>query len=397
MSQELKREYLSAIRTRYRESSRGKKSLILDEFCSVCGFARKYAIAILNGKIEPGGTRPRGRQVKYGMDVVYHLVRLWKEMNRPGSTKFKAAIPEWLEYDEHPRLKEDSELRAKVLSVSRPQLDRLLRPYRIGPQVGISTTRPGLRRFKNQIPIQAKDWNITDPGQQMQGDTVAHCGNSLLGHFVNSLTVTDLFSAWTENRALWCKSSGRVIGAMKSIETSLPFFIRGFKSDSGSEFMNYSVLAYFRENRPDVPVHFTRSRPYKKDDNCYVEQKNFTHVRELFGYARIDDERLVAFMNEIYENSWCPLQNFFMPSQKLLKKTRIGARIKKEYEPAQTPYQRLMLSPALTAEQKAALSTRKAALNPFHLQKALQKKLGEFEEKLRQQTTGLLSPALEAA
>ena len=189
----------------------------------------------------------------------------------------------------------------------------------------------------------------------MQGDTVAHCDNSLSGYFVNFLTVTDLFSAWTENRALWCKPSGRVIEAMESIEGSLPFHLRGFKSDSGSEFMNYEVLAYFKENRPDVPVHYTRSRPYKKDDNCYVEQKNFTHVRELFGYPRLDNIELVAMMNEIYEVYWGPLQNFFMPTQKLLRKTRIGARIKKEYEPAQAPYQRLMSSQAFSAQQKAAL------------------------------------------
>jgi hypothetical protein len=392
MSQELKREYLNAIRARYRESSRGKKSLILDEFCSVCGFARKYAIAILNGRVEPGGTKARGRQVKYGPEVTFHLVRLWKEMNQPGSTKFKAALPEWLEYDEHPGPKEDPLLRAKIIEVSRPQLDRLLKPYRLGPRAGMSTTRPGSRRIKSQIPIQAKDWNVTEPGQQMQGDTVAHCGDSLQGHFVNSLTVTDLFSAWTENRALWCKSSGRVIEAMKSIEGSLPFKLRGFKSDSGSEFMNYEVLSYFRENRPDVPVAYTRSRPYKKDDNCYVEQKNFTHVRELFGYARLDDPGLVALMNEIYEQYWGPLQNFFMPTQKLLRKIREGARIKKQYEPAKTPYQRLMASPALSVEQKAALSARKAKLNPFHLQKGLQKKLSEFEERLRKQATGLLLP-----
>lgn len=399
MSQELKREYLSAIRVRYRESSRGKKSMILDEFCSVCGFARKYAIAILNGRIEPGGSLPRGRKTKYGSEVVFHLARLWREMNQPGSTKFKAALPEWLGYDEHPRLKEDLGLREKILSVSRPQLDRLLKPYRLGPQFGISSTRTSARarRIKNQIPIQAKDWNVTEPGQQAQGDTVAHCGNSLSGHFVNSLTVTDLFSAWTENRALWCKSSDRVISAMRDIESTLPFQLKGFKSDSGSEFMNYELLAYFRENRPGLPVDFTRSRPYKKDDNCYVEQKNFTHVREIFGYARLDDESCVALMNEIYTKYWGPLQNFFMPSQKLLRKTRVGARIKKEYEPAQTPYQRLMASPALSAEHKVALSQRKAQLNPFQLQKDLQKKLAEFEERLRLQTTGLIATALKAA
>ena len=139
--------------------------------------------------------------------------------------------------------------------------------------------------------------------------------------------------------------------------------------------MNHELMAYFRENRPGLPVQMTRSRPYKKDDNCYVEQKNFTHVRELFGYVRIDDPELVPLMNEIYTHYWNPLQNFFMPTQKLLRKSRIGARIKKEYEQAQTPYQRLMNSSTLTAGQKLTLQERKARLNPFQLQKGLQSKL----------------------
>jgi hypothetical protein len=391
MSQELKREYLSAIRERYRNSSRIKKSVILDEFCQVCRYARKYAIAILNGRIEPGHRKARGRQVKYTMDVIFHLVRLWKELGMPGSTKFKAALPEWLEYDDHPRIREDQELKAKLIEISRPQLDRLLKPYRAGAQHGLTSTRPCARRVKNQIPIQAKDWNVTEPGQQAQADTVAHCGDSLLGFFANSLTITDIHSTWTENRALWGKSAAQVIEALKDIESDLPFVLRGFKSDSGSEFMNYKVIAYFKENRANGPVQMTRSRPYKKDDNCYVEQKNFTHVRELFGYSRIDDPELVALMNEIYTRYWCPLQNFFIPTQKLLRKTRIGARIKKEYEPACTPYQRLMNSPALTQEQKDRLRERKAKLNPFELQKGLMSKLTQFEELLRRRNTGLIA------
>lgn len=392
MSQELRLEYLNAIRERYRNSLRSKKSLILDEFCTVCEYARKYAIAILNGRIEPRTAgQPRGRTVTYSPDVILHLVRLWQEMGRLGSTKFKAALPEWIEYDEHPALKEDPALRSKVLKISRAQLDRVLRPYRRFEGTGLSATRPGHKGIKNQIALQPKDWNITRPGQQVQADTVAHCGDSLSGTFVNSLTVTDLDSAWTENRALWGKNSARVIEAMRDIEATLPFTIKGFKSDSGSEFMNYDLIAYFRENRGENPVQMTRSRPYKKDDNCYVEQKNFTHVRELFGYARFDDPELVPMMNEIYAQYWCPLQNYFVPTQKLLRKTRIGARIKKEYERPRTPFQRLMDSKEFPEDQKAALLARKKSLNPFQLQKGLQLKLREFEEMLRKRNTGLVA------
>lgn len=389
MSQELRYEYVKAIQERYRNSSRSKKSLILDEFCEVCGYSRKYAIAILAGKIDPLLKKPRGRKTCYGAEVVHHVIRIWREMGMLGSLKFKAALPEWIEYDPHPAFRDDSNLKHLALAISRSQLDRLFKPYRSVNFKGISTTRPGHKRIKNQIPIQAKDFNIEEPGQQVQADTVAHCGNSLSGAFANSLTVTDIHSTWTENRALWGKSSGRVIEAMKDIENTLPFVIKGYKTDSGSEFMNYELLAYFNERDPENVVRMTRSRPYKKDDNCYVEQKNFTHVRELFGYERFDCPEFVVRMNEIYSEYWCPLQNFFIPTQKLLRKTRIGARIKKEYEPPSTPYQRLMSSKGLSQEQKQRLQTRKNSLNPFKLQKGLEKKMEEFEEFLRKRNTGL--------
>ncbi len=389
MSHQLKQEYLKAIRERYQNSNRGKKSTILDEFCQVCGYARKYAIAILNGKVEPGRQLPRGRTVKYDAEAVFHLVRLWREMGMPGSTKFKASIAEWLTYDEHDRTKEDL-FSQKLIDVSRPQLDRLLKSYRTLPK-GMTSTRPASFRMKSHIPIQAKDWNITKPGQQTQGDTVAHCGDTLLGTYANSLTVTDIYSAWTENRALWGKTGKQVVMAIRDIEKNLPFELKGFKSDSGSEFINHDLIAYFQENRVSAPVLMTRSRPYKKDDNCYVEQKNFTHVRELFGYPRLEDPEMVRLMNEIYTQYWCPLQNYFMPTQKLLRKTRIGARIKKEYEPARTPYQRLMESDALSEEQKIELQRRKSLLNPFKLRKALMLKVEEFEERVRRWNTGLIA------
>jgi len=391
MSQELRVEYLNAIRERYKNSSRGKKSVILDEFCAVCEYSRKYAIAVLAGKIDPCVKRPRGRKVVYSAGVVFHVVRLWKEMGFPGSTKFRAALGEWLDYDYHPLMQEDVGLRAKVQSISRAQIDRILRPHRIGPQFGISSTHPGPRKIKYQIPIQPKDWNITSPGQQVQSDTVAHCGDSLSGQFVNSLTVTDIFSGWTEVRAIWGKGSARVIESMSGIEMSMPFVIKGFKSDNGSEFLNHQVMQYFRENRGENEVQMTRSRPYKKNDQCYVEQKNYTHVRELFGYERFDAPELVSLMNEIYQDYWCPLQNFFMPSQKLLRKTRIGARIKKEYEDAKTPYRRLIESGQLSQEQTKVLAARKASHNPFELQKRINLKLREFEERLRKRNTGLIA------
>lgn len=391
MSQELKREYLKVIRERYQKSPRVRKSMILEEFVMVCGYSRKYAIRILNGDIEPLEKKHRGRVTKYSGEVVYHLVRLWNAMGRPCSIRFKAALPEWIEFDPDSILRENIGLRALVLGVSRAHLDRLLRPYRTSSERGIGATRPGLQSFRNRIPIEPKDWNVTGPGH-VQSDTVAHCGNSLEGGFANTLTVTDIHTTWTETRGIWGKGAIRVIEAMREIEKALPFGITNFKSDSGSEFMNFELQNYFTA-REKCPVRMTRSRPYKKDDNCYVEQKNFTHVREIFGYERIAQSDLVPLMNEIYAELWCPLQNFFIPSMKILRKTRIGARIKKEYDQPRTPFQRLMECPEITEERKEELRKVRASLNPFKLQEGLERKLKAFQELLRQRNTGRLHAA----
>lgn len=390
MSQELKREYLRAIRERYLKSPRVRKSVILDEFIAVCGYSRKYAIRILNGQVEPSDRKCRGRVTRYSGEVVYHLVRLWNAMGRPCSIRFKAAAAEWIEFDPDPILRENACLRSLVLGVSRSHLDRLLRPYRTNTK-GPGLTRQGLKSFRNRIPIEPKDWNVQAPGS-VQSDTVAHCGDSLEGGFANTLTVTDIHTTWTETRGIWGKGAARVIEAMREIESALPFSIASFKSDSGSEFMNFDLHSYF-SNRVHAPVRMTRSRPYKKDDNCYVEQKNFTHVREIFGYERIGQSDLVGLMNEIYAGYWCPLQNFFVPSMKLLRKTRIGARIKKEYDKPRTPYQRLMECPEISEERKEKLRQLKARFNPFHLQESLEKKLRAFQELLRQRNTGRLQVA----
>lgn len=391
MSQELKREYLRAIRERYQKSPRVRKSMILEEFIAVCGYSRKYAIRILNGRYDPAERKCRGRVTKYSAEIVYHLVRLWDAMGRPCSIRFKAAAVEWIEFDPDPILRENACYRALVLGVSRAHLDRLLRPHRAGARKGPSLTRQGLKSFRSRIPIEPKDWNVTKPGS-VQSDTVAHCGDCLEGGFANTLTVTDIHTTWTETRGIWGKGAVRVIEAMREIETALPFTISSFKSDSGSEFMNYDLHRYFSE-RAENTVKMTRSRPYKKDDNCYVEQKNFTHVREIFGYERIGQSDLVPLMNEIYAQYWCPLQNLFVPSMKLLRKTRIGARIKKEYDLPRTPFQRLMECPEISEEKKEQLRALKAKFNPFLLQQGLDRKLREFQELLRQSNTGRLQVA----
>jgi len=364
MSNEAKRQYVNAVRDRYKKSRRKQKTAILAELCAICGFSRKYAIRLLSGP-PTLRTRKSGPKPKYRPELIGHLKHLWLSMGQICSKRMVAAIPVWLPFYEDV----SAEIRTLLLRISASSIDRLLSPVKT--KRGLSATNPA-RFFRSMIPIQPKDWDVQAPGC-VQADTVAHCGDSLSGAFAWSLTVTDIHSCWTENRALWTKASSAVIAAMDDIEHALPFTLKRFKSDSGSEFLNYSLLAYFRERRARA-VEYVRSRPYKKDDNCYVEQKNFTHVRELFGYERFDVAHLVPLMNKIYKELWNPLQNFFFPAMKILRKTRIGARIKKDYDLPKTPYQRLIESADTSLETRAALEARCKTLNPFLLQDSLEKR-----------------------
>jgi hypothetical protein len=367
MSNELKQQYLSRVRSRYFKSNKKQKSLIIDEFCQVCDISRKHAIRLLNE--DSGAVPPRpGPKPFYGPDVREHIVILWQAMNRMCSKKMVAAMPIWLEYyDVHDHIK----LLLKRISAS--TIDRILTKHREEWRKGRLSTEPSL--IKNKIPIQLLDHEIKEPGF-IEADTVAHCGTSLAGEFINTMTMTDIFSGWTENRAMWKKESQTVIAAIKSIEIALPFEIKGFASDNGNEFLNHDLHSYFfdRKNR----VHFVRRRPYQKNDNAHVEQKNWTHVRELFAYERFEAEAQVESMNEIYERLWNPLWNYFTPVMKLKTKTRIGGKIIKVYDEIKTPYQRLIDSGVLKDWQVAVLQENFKKLNPFSLKKELENKLKWF-------------------
>lgn len=190
--------------------------------------------------------------------------------------------------------------------------------------------------------------------------------------------MTDLHTGWTENRATLSKESSEITRAVKSIEENLPFKIIGFSTDNGTEFLNETLQSYLINDDRANEIEVTRGRPYKKNDNAHVEQKNFTHVRNVFGYERIEDPDLVEMMNDIYINYLGPLKNFYTPCLKLKSKERIGSKIKKKYDKPKTPYQRVLESGALTIKQKEILINIKSKINPFKLQKELNEKLKEF-------------------
>lgn len=363
-----KRLYLITIRERYKNAPKRMKKQILDEFCYMCKYSRKYAIRILNNQVEPRINRP-GPKPKYGPMLVHHLKFLWEQMNHMCSKKMKAAIPIWLEFYKDI----DPKSRQQLLLVSASTIDRLLRPLR---QVrGISTTRPPM--IKSRIPIKLLDGDIDRPGYT-ESDTVSHCGDNASGNFISSLTLTDLFSTWTENRAIWTKAAQEVVKQVEDIESRLPFELIGFASDNGTEFLNEELHAHL--HRRLRPVEVVRRRPYKKNDAAHVEQKNYTHVRELFGYQRFDHPELVPLMNEIYKAYWNPLQNYFTPVLKLSSKTRVGGKLIKKYDQPKTPCQRLLESSHLPLFKKRKLKEALQAKNPFYLKQQLDQKLKEFFE-----------------
>lgn len=374
MSRKIAEEVLPRLRQRYAGRGLEGRSRLIDEVCEQWGYSRKHAIKMLGAKAGWGGdpTVRKGRPPTYGEAEAEVLWAVWKAAEQPCGKRLKALLPTWMPYYEREHGKLPVERRRKVLAISAAQIDRLLAPRkaRAGHR-GRSGTKPG-GLLKTQIPIRTDNWDITRPGF-LEADTVAHCGGSLEGDFVWSVTYCDIFSGWTANRAVWNKGAEGIVSATRDVEQALPFELLGFDSDNGSEFLNWHLLRYFQE-RPKQ-VGFTRSRPYKKNDNAHVEQKNWTHVRQLLGYDRLGDPDLVCEINELYRECWEPLHNFFLPSMKLEQKVREGAKVKRRHDKPLTPCERLLGSKDVDAATKRCLRERRASLNPFALHREVESRL----------------------
>jgi hypothetical protein len=229
--------------------------------------------------------------------------------------------------------------------------------------------------LRSEIPIRTGTWDLSRPGY-LEADSVAHCGGSLAGEFIWSLTYTDILSGWTEGGAVWNKGAAGVLAATREVEERLPFALLGFDSDNGGEFLNHHLWSYMRE-RQDA-VEFTRSRPYHSDDNAHVEQKNWTWARQLLGYGRLEDPALVALISALYREVWAPWQNFFLPCFKLQSKWREGSHWRKRYELPKTAYQRLCAPGMLDLKARRALRDRYESLDPFALKDELETKLKQI-------------------
>lgn len=367
---------------RYRQAGKKEKGAILNEFVELTGFARSYAALVLrnqgrvvqvNRKVRVRGdvgkrlSRP-GRGPTYDAETVKVLVQVWRIMDYICGKRLAPVLGEMVErLLRHNELRCDVASRQKLGRMSAATIDRLLRPERQKYQLkGRSHTRPGTL-LKHQIPMRTfTEWDEQQPGF-LEIDLVGHDGGVIDAHHAFTLNAVDIASGWNSSTALKNKAQVWTLEGVQKIRAKLPFPLLGIDSDNGSEFINESLYNYCREQK----ITFTRSRPYRKNDSCFVEQKNYSVVRRAVGYQRFDTEEQLRLLNQLYEKLDL-YTNFFQPSVKLKSKERHGARVTKKYHAARTPYQRLLDSSFMTEETKQQLRDRYHLLNPAQLKRQLE-------------------------
>ncbi len=373
MSTQTKREVLAKLRGRYARAGKEHKTKILDQVVELFGLHRKAAIRAFRHLPRSAST-----PALIGRPRQYHCVQLlpvlkaiWLGCQQPCGKRLVAALPDWLPDYEQEYAALSDEVRESLLEASAATLDRLMKPLRLQYRRARSGTRPGTL-LRQQIPIATTAWEVDRPGF-LELDTVALCGGSLEGDFVWMLDGTDFCTQWTEARAVWNRGWYNTLEQLQDIEARLPFPLLGVDSDNGGELLNWHVVRFCQERRS--PVAMSRSRPYHKDDNAHVEQKNWTHIRQWFGYQRYENPAVVELINRLTTGAWSQLLNYFCPVMKLERKEREGGRERRYYDRPATPYARVLASDTVTEEKKAALRTQRARLNPFALNRQIEKEL----------------------
>ena len=369
MSFQAKRELLSKVFPRYREANRKQKTIILDEFIASTGYKRKYAIRLFSLLAPPNTIiikRPRAPY--YGKDVQEALVVAWSAANYIASKRLAPFLGELVPVlEHHGHLKLTYEVRNQLISISPSTIDRLLKPWRSRNQLrGKSLTRSG-QLLKKQIPVRTfADWEETTP-DFFEADVVAHCGGSMEGSFLSTLVLTDIATGWIECLPLLHRSKHTVINCLEHASKLIPFKIPGIDTDNGSEFINSEMIRYCERKN----ITFTRGRAYKKNDQCYVEQKNGAVVRQLVGYDRFEGQRAYKQLTELYRAIRLYV-NFFQPSMKLKKKERESSKVHRTYHTAQTPFQRFLASGVGSTQELKKLNSIYRILDPIRLLKQLE-------------------------
>jgi hypothetical protein len=385
MSQTTRKEVLTKLRRRYLHAGREHKRKLLNQAVDLLGYHRKAAIrALRTSEREPVHFSITGRPLTYEPERLRPWLRpIWQATDYACGRRLKAMLPEWIPaYEEHER-RLPGEVKDQLLRASGRTLDRLLQPLRL-QGAGRSLTRPGTL-LRHQIPIRGSVWEEGKAGW-LEVDTVALCGGSTAGEFVWMLDAVDYATTWVEVRALWGRGQAATLEALQDLEARLPFPLLGLDSDNGGEFLNYHVLRWLQQ-RPR-PVFMTRSRPHKKDDNAHIEQKNWTHVRQHFGYERHDNPEVVPLLNALAKGPYGQLLNYFHASFKLDHKQYDRGRIQRVYGPPLTPWARVLASDQVSAQTKQRLRADKARLNPFALQRVVQRSLQQIATRRRARPGG---------
>jgi hypothetical protein len=375
MSEQTKSEVMNKLRRRYRSAGLEHKSKLIDEAVAILGYHRKAAIRALRAVPVARVAVITGRPREYDALEVRPVLRaVWRAANYPCGRRLAGMMTDWLDgYEEHEK-KVPAAVREQLVAASPRTLDRLLRPLRVESRRK-SLTRPG-SLLRQQIPIRGSVWEENKPGW-LEVDTVALCGGSVAGDFVWMLDAVDYATTWVSTRAMWNRGQEGTLLALADLEKCLPFPLLGLDSDNGGEFLNYHVMAWLQK-RPK-PVFLTRSRPYKKDDNAHIEQKNWTHVRQWFGFERHDNHEVVARLNALARGPLHQMLNYFHASLKLEKKERTPeGKIRRIYKQAQSPLERVLASPEVKAATKVQLRAEKARLNPFALKREVDRQLQEI-------------------
>ena len=366
------REYMAAVRDRYRSADKMDKGKILDEFVRVTGYHRKSAIRVLLSTPKQSGGRC-GRPARYRA-VLPPLRAIWEASDRLCSKRLQPFMPEMIKVlRRNGEQQIDVSAEIQLCRMSPATIDRLLRSCRkVGGRRGLTTTRPG-SLLKSSIPIRTfADWQENKPGF-LEVDLVAHCGDSTEGFYLHTLCAVDVASGWSECLPVWGKGQVRVRSAVHRVRRHLPFPLLGVDSDNGSEFINQCFYTYCQREK----IAFTRSRAYKKNDSCHVEQKNGKVVRRLVGYDRYTSRAAYQCLERLYSTVRLYM-NFFQPTMKLLDKTRSGAKVHKVYDTAQTPYQRLLKAGILTEAKQTELAATYHGLNPVFLLKQINTNLEQL-------------------
>lgn len=383
-----------ALAEQYRRGVKGEKKQLLDQFVDATGYNRSYASRILRNHgrqvrmnpkvVAEGDMRVRPRRTvkrKYDDEVIQALTKIWEMLDYISGKRLGAALPAVLE-----RLAAFRELRLKkaiqkkLLEMSPATMDRVLKPARQKYVIkGRSCTKPGTL-LKHQVPIRTySDWDDLQPGF-LEMDLVGHEGGKAEGDYCFTLDITDVATGWTELAAVPNKAQKWVFEALQELRKRLPFSVLGLDSDNGSEFINHHLVTYCAEHK----ITFTRSRPYRKNDNCYVEQKNWSVVRRAVGYARYDTAQQCQLLNDLYR-LLRDYNNCFMPSMKLVEKVRDGAKVRKRYDKPQTPFQRVLQSPTIPRVVKERLKRYYEQLNPA----AIHRKIRQIQKQLDRLTCRL--------